>query len=66
MALGIKEGNIFVSYTIPLKTNDKEWTVNHLRYLADEIERTDKSIYEIKVGITRDYGSLELEFITFK
>jgi hypothetical protein len=67
MAFGIKEvDDIYWSYSISLKCNDKKWTIDHLRRMADELEKINESIVEIKSGMRDGHESLFLEVITIK
>jgi hypothetical protein len=64
MALGItvKDG-VTQSISVPLKCKDKEWTADHLRYLAAEIDKLEGHIYAINVGVNIGYESLNLEIV---
>jgi hypothetical protein len=56
MALGIWKTDTSVTYSIPLKPEDKQWTIDHLRMLANKLESDPgSSIYSVALETDRQY-----------
>ena len=61
MAIGIDRGSVFDIWDIPLigggdnAWSDNSWIVEHLRGLADKIEKESPNIYHIGIGTDKGY-----------
>lgn len=70
MALAISTETIFKTFTISLfglddpNWRDNTWLVEHLRHLADTIERDDLDIYSVSVTFDRQYKAPNLTINT--
>jgi len=70
MGLGIKKGydGIYDLYSIPLLWENNKITADHLRYLADEIEKLKHPIQQVRLSTPidgHDYGKPCLEILVF-
>lgn len=70
MGLGIKDyDNIYTSYSIPLVWEEKSILAEHLRHLADTIDKMQNDILEIRLTTPISYperNKPHLELITFR
>jgi hypothetical protein len=66
MGLGIEKGIIYTTLCIPFRFDDLKWTVNHLMYLASEIENhVSGQIQEIGIKIDNQHKYPRLEIKVF-
>lgn len=72
MALGIKTSDIYVVYDIPFFSaqdehwQDNTWICEHLRQLADTIERDKIKIFKTSLEFDHNYKIPHLQITTFK
>jgi len=69
MGLGIRtEDEIYTVFSIPLEWETNKLIAAHLRYLADEIDKENVLIQNIRIStpINQPFGNPCLEVVAFK